>query len=886
MVNLATRQNLPSLSTTFVGRTDEVLELAQRLDDPQCRLLTLVGPGGIGKTRLAIEIAKRKLETFEDGIYFVPLAPISNPEDIASVIIEFTQLQIQDSCCEMHSKLFEYLQDKAVLLVLDNFEHVLEGVDLVAEILDHAPRVKILATSREALNLQTEWLHQVHGLAIPVNGDTAPLEYYSAAQLFAERACHIQDNFSAEEVRDSIIRICQQVEGMPLAIELAVSWLKTLTPADIAAEIARNVDILTSRARGVAERHRSVRAVFNHSWELLTADERDVFRKLSVFRGGFTREAAQVVTGASLYILANLVDKSLVTLHDNGRYNIHELLRQYGYQELQAAQQEHAVHDAHSLFFLEMLGWLEARIKGHHQIESLDLIDADFENIRVAWNWAVKQEHYAVLDGVVETINFYCDMRARYQEGYSLLKAAWEKLSATPDSNQMIMSRIRTRYLRIIVMGNQAYDQDIDTLIAEIEHWRDVATQHQYWSEVAFCYYLQAFTMLTLYDDTSEMIDQLVMPLFEKSRSLYAELDDPFYTSEIMAWIGSWSSMLHASGLPILQESLEIRRRLGDHNGIAWALNSMSLSYYGVGDYETSEQYARQALSAMHELRTIKGIVQTTYQLIVLLILEGKLEEARRLTEETLHTTKAASYRDGQVVIFGVKALIVALMDEDYVTARELVRQSLALMQGTFIGFASGAFLWGLLISLCGLGEYDALRREYHNLPGYNRNAPGPATIGLATYSAVCAANNELEKAVECLALAYAQPKDASGWMEHWALLKRLRARLETELDEATFKAAWKRGEAWDLTAAIDELTALNQKHVIEQNLIDPLTERELDVLGLLAKGFSNRDIAAQLVLSIGTVKVHTRNIYSKLGVNSRTQAIIRGSELHLIADS
>ena len=292
--------HFPLTTPLFLGRVREIEEIGALLDDPSCRLLTLVGPGGIGKTRLAVEVASLKQDAFPDGLFFVALAPLNRSDDLLTAIAEAMPFLYQQDQRSAREQFFEYLREKdgqRLLLVLDNAEHLLDGVEIVSEILAVTTNLKILATSREVLNLQEEWVREIGGLAYPAREDDDSLDEYSAVQLFLDRARRVRGDFDLAEDRESVVEICRLVEGMPLAIELAVGWLKTLRPADIAQELQHSLDILTTRSRNLPERHRTLRTVFSHSWRLMDEGEGDVFQKFSVFRGGFTREAAQVVTG-------------------------------------------------------------------------------------------------------------------------------------------------------------------------------------------------------------------------------------------------------------------------------------------------------------------------------------------------------------------------------------------------------------------------------------------------------------------------------------------------------------------------------------------------------------------------------------------------------------
>ena len=259
--------NLPTFPTPFIGRVDEIGQLSHLLDDPACRLLTLVGPGGMGKTRLGVEVARCKLGDFPDGVYFIPLQPLRAADQMVSAVIDALPLQ---AIREPQQELMNYLGEKHLLLIIDNFEHVLAGSDLVSAMLAHAPRIKVLVTSRETLKLQGEWVRTVSGLTYPAEGSPQNDGSYSAAELFSETARRLRGDFSLDNEYPRVIRICQLVEGMPLALELAAGWMTTLTCAEIVYEVERNLDFLTSETRDLPERHRSMQAVFEHSWQLLT----------------------------------------------------------------------------------------------------------------------------------------------------------------------------------------------------------------------------------------------------------------------------------------------------------------------------------------------------------------------------------------------------------------------------------------------------------------------------------------------------------------------------------------------------------------------------------------------------------------------------------------
>ncbi|MGH2353778.1 MAG: ATP-binding protein, partial [Chloroflexota bacterium] len=378
-MGLVIGHDLSAPPTPFIGRQADLAELSSLLSTPACRLLTLVGPGGIGKTRLALQAAARLRDAraaasgrgFGHGVYVVALQALRSPDLLLPALADALALPPVGSGDPL-AQLLNYLRDKAVLLVLDNFEHLMHGAALLAGILAAAPQLKLLVTSREALNVQEEWLYPIQGLPFPDSELAADLEDYSAVRLFAERARRVRWDFSLDAERAGVVRVCRLVEGMPLALELAAAWTKTLPCAEIATEIESSIDFLATRLRDVPERHRSMQAVFEQSWARLDGGERAVLRRLSVFRGGFRREAAEQVAGASIPTLSLLVDKSLLRLEVDGRYQIHELLRQYAEERLRCAADEAAqVHDRHCAHFAALLQARLGDILGSHQQEAV-----------------------------------------------------------------------------------------------------------------------------------------------------------------------------------------------------------------------------------------------------------------------------------------------------------------------------------------------------------------------------------------------------------------------------------------------------------------------------------------------------------------------------------
>lgn len=382
---------LPAEPTPFIGRAEELAEIRRLLDET--RLLTLTGTGGIGKTRLALQVAGDLRDEFENGVFFVSLAPISSGKHIVQTIAEAIGFPISTEVTPI-DQLLSHLRRRQLLLVMDNFEHLLGDADIVAKILQAAPKVKVLATSREKLKLHGETALTVKGMGLSDQKTPTDPQDYGAIELFLHSIRRVHPRFDPKaDDMNHFAHICRLVEGLPLAIELAAGWINVLSPEELAGEIQRGLDILTSEMRDVPDRHQSMRAVFDQSWSLLEQTEREAFMRLSAFRGGFTLEAGQAVTGVSLQLLAGLVNKSFLRHNPiSGRFEIHELLRQYAQEQLEETPEDSVTAlEAHAAYFANFMERRWGHLRDHRQKAALAEIEADLENIRTAWRYRVDQ---------------------------------------------------------------------------------------------------------------------------------------------------------------------------------------------------------------------------------------------------------------------------------------------------------------------------------------------------------------------------------------------------------------------------------------------------------------------------------------------------------------
>ncbi|MEZ4517264.1 MAG: AAA family ATPase [Chloroflexota bacterium] len=392
------RDILPQPATPLVGREAELRTVTALLDWPDARLISIVGPGGMGKTRLALavghQLSQREPHPFPQGITFIDLAAVTTTLDMVATIataLGFEPDNNRQDAATAVRQLAEYLRPRQCLLILDNTEQIDGAATAVRSWLDHTSAARFLVTSRERLSLVGEHLVALSGLPYPANDAPDP-DGYPAGRLFLVRARRMRPNFVArKEEWNALADVCRMVDGMPLALELAASWVDTITTGEIAMELQRDLGLLSSDMADLPARHRSLSTVLSGTWTRLDPDTRQVFAQLSIFQGGFTRAAAEAVAGASLATLGRLAGRALITLdRENGRYRIHELLRQYGLEQLGASAEAATVRQRHFDYYDRLLIDELPRLRGPEQLATLEHLDCEQDNIRLALRWGLK----------------------------------------------------------------------------------------------------------------------------------------------------------------------------------------------------------------------------------------------------------------------------------------------------------------------------------------------------------------------------------------------------------------------------------------------------------------------------------------------------------------
>lgn len=625
--------NLPPDPTPLIGREDELARIAAFLDDPQTRMVTIVGPGGIGKTRLALAAARAALSksSLADGVYFVSLTPVAEPEAMFSLVAETVGYPLQSGQRSAEQQLFDYFRQKSLLLVLDNFEHLLAAADFIGNLLREAPHVTVLATSRERLNLREEQQYLLGGLNVPGDHTAVESSDYAAALLFLQCARRRRPDFEITPADlPYLAQICRLVEGMPLAIEMAAVWTELLSLREIAAEIRNNLDFLETDVRNVPARHRSVRAVFDASWQRLNESEQRTYARLSVFRGGFTAEVARAVAGTSLRTLAGLVNQSLLRANlENSRYDIHELLRQYAARKLQeAGSEEETVRDRHAAYYCAFLEEREGDLKGARQQEALGEIEAEVENAIAAWRRAVEKWQIPQLEQALVPLALFYRWNGRIREGEAMCRLAAEKLM----QSQAVQTEGSRAHLLLKLL---IWQSNFNLAAAKYELAEKVLQQAQRLLDSPILRNGdtdadRAFMLLQLSEKAKIRAFGEALKLNKESLSLYRSIDDAWGVAEALDALAAKHQILGNPDLAVelQEECLIMRQQLNDPRGIAKSYSSLGHYILFAGDIERSERYLRKSLELFRDLDTRADLRHPLLVLGINLLFGGRFQES------------------------------------------------------------------------------------------------------------------------------------------------------------------------------------------------------------------------------------------------------------------
>lgn len=734
------RHNLPALLTPFIGRTDELAELLGLLDNPECRLITLVGQGGVGKTRLALQAGMQRVEWYLNGVRFIPLNAIESVEHLVAAIA--AQLPFDLRHGNPWEQVSDYLRTKEMLLILDNFEHLRANASLLVEILQRAPDVKILVTSRERLNLQSEWVLEVQGM---------PTE--QAVHLFAQSARRVRAHFALDATNmPDVTRICQLVDGLPLAIELAAASVHEFSCAEIAHALEHNLNALTTTMADVPARHRSLHAVFEYSWNRLNDDEQRAFRQLAVFRGGFRESAAEPVAGASFPGLLGLVGKSLLRRDVAGRYAMLETVRVFALEKLSAEPAEEIlIRDRHADYFADFLNQRVTAIRIGAQ-ETLAQVAAEIENIRAGWRWACERHKLQPIARALDALAYFYEARAWFQEGDDLFKLALDTFAAIESET-----------------------------VGQLYAWRGL-----------FAFRLSDFRR------ARESL-QRALTIFRAHAS----------SSGIAFTLNHLGNIADRQGKPAeaeryYTEGLEYARVAKDVWTSTSLLNNLGYAAHLKGEQHRARMLLEESLGLRQQLGDRLGTARVLINLAMVAGAQNEPHRERQLLEESCALFREVKNRLGEAICLNNLGYLAYRLKE-YARAEELHLASLALRRDL-------GDHWGVVTSLDNLGAVACAQGELIKARTYFREGLTLAReigatrkiiailVGIATLEA---RQGNPEHAAELLGLALAQPAIDHETREQG---KRLLAELETQLPREPFHTAVERGQGYQLHEAVESI--------------------------------------------------------------------------------
>ena len=587
--------NLPAALTTFIGREKEQSDVIRLLD--QHRLVTLTGPGGVGKTRLSIKVAEQITGEYLDGVWLVELAPILDPLLIPYTVALTLGLR-EDPQRHITDRLCDYLREKSILLLLDNCEHLLEAcAQMIDAVLKTCPQLKILTTSREPMNITGEAIYRVPSLRLPnVHKILDTFRNSESIQLFEERAQLVQFDFSLTlENAASITRICQRLDGIPLAIELAAAKVAVFSPEQIANQLDENLNLLTGGSRTALPRHQTLRASIDWSWNLLTEAEQRLMRQLSVFAGGWTLEAAQsVCDGDVLELLNSLVTKSLIAMaqrtEHNTRYSFHGTIRQYAREKLLEAGGSEIVRNKHLVYFVGLAQQAELELYRSDQVFWLNQLEDELDNIRMALEWALITDPKSGLSLIIAS-RFFWDMRGDTEQVESWLAQLLEYYN-NPDSLRVQALALYGGVLQ--GRGNLIESQKIINQSLELS----CAISDKAGEALGLWYLGTAISFQGNFREGLQIVEQSLV--------LFQSLGDKLGQALAMGWLSQRLNDLKRSKV-LISQSLRLYRELGHLVGIAECLRELALRMIWEGDFSLSVPLLQEAHAIYRQLGNKTG---------------------------------------------------------------------------------------------------------------------------------------------------------------------------------------------------------------------------------------------------------------------------------------
>lgn len=641
----STRHNLPVQLTSFVGREEELAEVKNLLQDTH--VLTLTGPGGTGKTRLSLQLVTEVLKEFPDGVWLVELAPLADPTLVVPTVASTLGVREQPGRTILDA-LMDYVRAKSMLLLLDNCEHLIEAcAQLTHTLLRAAPRLKILATSRESLGIAGETAYRVPSLPFPKEQQLHDLEVLAkndCVRLFVDRAVAAYPSFHLQEKSAAAIAvICRRLDGIPLAIELAAARTKVFPPEEIASRLDDRFRLLTGGSRTALERHQTLFALIEWSHNLLSEAERMFLRRLAVFAGGWSFEAAQAVCGEAidedvLDLLTHLVDKSLVAVEEEAeeaRYRLPETIRQYARDKLFESGEAEKVRDRHLDFFLRFAETAEPNLRGKEQLEWLNRVETEHDNLRTALGWSLESGKSENALRLLGAVSYFLTLRGYFSEGnkwlddaLALAEREQSRRIASGESASLTRADAHVAQRAKVLYGGVGFQFgsfNVKRARAMAEEslrlWRELGDK--WWTAVT----LELEALIMSIDGDYQM----ALARLEEGVSLARELEDPWPLAVCLIRFGDALKPRGeaAAARPFLEEGVAVARRVGDKIVLSEGLRELGSLYYAEGDLTAAASLSEEALAEARAIGSILHVFLALWQLVIISCLQNDPAKAK-----------------------------------------------------------------------------------------------------------------------------------------------------------------------------------------------------------------------------------------------------------------
>ncbi|RIK41079.1 MAG: hypothetical protein DCC55_13010 [Chloroflexi bacterium] len=760
------RHNLPTALTSFVGRTDEVATLVEALTSTTTRLITIVGEGGVGKTRLALAAAEAILDgedptadnpkskipnpKFPDGVWFVPLSGLDAgnatgiANQLASAVAKAVAFLFHRVTLEPAAQLIEFLRSKSLLLIFDNFEHLTAATPFVLELLQEAPQVRVLVTSRAPLNCQAERLLALQGLPVPTE-DAQQASDLPSIQLFTERARQQVSTFALDaQTLQDVAHLCRLVNGNPLGMELAAHWVQHFTVAEMVTALQQqDRSLLATDQHDVPMRHRSMEAVFETSWQLLSPSAQRTLAQLTVFRGAFSREAALAITGATLNQLVELVNRSLLhtTQESSGRrsYLMHELLRQFAMTRLAALAETEpgvlSVHERHSDYYLSFLAERTHALYGSKMNLIVGEVQGSLDNIRTAWQWAVTHDNVDAVTRAWPGLRAFYHVRSLYQEGEEVFRQAAASLSgAQAGALTAELQVAQAFFLNLLHRYDEASTVARPVLSAQPGHEvAPVVARAQLEWGVALSFQNKHDQALPLLSQAVQLACDLDLPLvearahhamfrvllpkgdlaaakaaLEQSLRLYQQLGYRLGEGFILRSLGyiAQHQNQYAQALIYWEAALAIYQQVEDQPRAISLWKHLGDAYEGLGDLGRAYSYYRAAYTGREEIQDPRAAAHTIGGFARLMARFGEYAQARQYAQQALAEQRRLGDYVGVIETLCTLGRVHQQLGEVTI-AFTLQREALQLSQASDVSMYEGLALLGIGQAHAALGASD-----------------------------------------------------------------------------------------------------------------------------------------------------------------------------------